>query len=320
MVFLLLYLALIRVFGWLALLPGRRSALMVLRHEVSVLRRQVRRPRPSWADRAILSALTQLLPRELRKHRIVTPATLLAWHRRLITKKWTYNRLGRLVAADIRGLAPSLAREPRGEASTHPGRTLRLGQRLGTGTSAASWPQPASVAPRRAGTTWPVFLRNGRPACWRGLLHLDAIGAKARAFVMEVATRTVQSQGDPAPTAAWTVQQTRNLLMDLANGRPPFRFLVRDRDAKYTEAFDAVFASEDVKIVKIPPRTPQANCYAERFVRSAREECTDRMLIYNQAHAIAVLNLRRAPAGTASLLPETAAVRAGVAGGGRRQC
>ena len=107
----------IRVFGWLVLL-GRSQAskdaeIMVLRHEVSVLRRQVTQPKPDWADRAVLAALARLLPAVLRAHRLVTPGTLLAWHRRLITRKWTYpNRPGRPRASqEIRNLVLRLARE-----------------------------------------------------------------------------------------------------------------------------------------------------------------------------------------------------------------
>ena len=106
-----------RVFGWLVLL-GRGQAskdaeIMVLRHEVMVLRRQVARPRPDWADRAILAALTRLLPAALRGSRLVTPGTLLAWHRRLLTRKWTYpSRPGRPgTCQEIRDLVLRLAGE-----------------------------------------------------------------------------------------------------------------------------------------------------------------------------------------------------------------
>jgi len=275
----------------------------VLRHQLAVLRRQVPRARYTPADRMLLAALARLLPRQRWTAFLVTPSTLLRWHRELVARRWTYPR----TRDDRPGLDPAIVEVVLRLARENPrwGYLRIVGEcrTLGIQVSASSVRRilrrhRLGPAPRRGGPSWTQFLR----AQASGLLASDFFTIETVGltrlyvlFVVEVQRRRVHLAGITAhPTGAWVSQQARNLLMDLDQRVHQFRYLIRDRDAKFTTAFDAVFAAAGVEVVKAPPRAPQANAFAERWVRTVRSDCLDWTLVWNerQLHRVLTKYLR----------------------------
>jgi putative transposase len=298
----LVYLMLIRVLSWLALRARSDTAkdveILVLRHEVAVLRRSNCRSTLTWLDRAMLSALSRPLPAPLRQLRLVSPRTLPRWHAHLVTRRWTHprRRPGRPpTAPPIRALVLRMAREnPRWGYRRIQGELVGLGHAVAASTVCTILKNAGlNPAPRRSGPTWRQFLSAQAHAILAvDFAHVDTVFLR-RLYILVVVEherRRVHLAGITAhPTGDWVTQQARNLLMDLSDHAERFRFLIRDRDSKFTAAFDAVFAGADIRIIRTPVQAPRANAIAERFIGTLRRECLDHRLITGPRHLAAVL-------------------------------
>ena len=300
----LAYLALCRSIQLLGLLARGDAAkdleLLVLRHQLTVLRRQTPRPRLEPADRALLAAVSRVLPRARWSCFFVTPGTLLRWHRRLIAASWTYPHrpTGRPpLNPEVQQLIVRLAKQnPRWGYQRIKGELLRLGVRVSaTAIRTTLRRHGLDPAPRRQSSTWTAFLRQqgaGIVAC--DFFTVDTVWLHRLyvLFFIELDNRRVHLGGVTAnPDGGWVTQQARNLLLALGEQGRQLRFLVRDHDAKFSRSFDDVFCSEGAQVLMTPVRAPKANAYAERWVRTVRAECLDWLLIVGRGHLERILRV-----------------------------
>jgi putative transposase len=279
---------------------SKDAELLVLRHQNAVLRRQISRVRYQSADRIWLAALSRLIPSSRWCEVFaVTPATLLAWHRRLVTRKWNYanrRRPGRpSMAAVIRKLVIRIATDnPTWGHRRVQGELVKLGHPIAASTV---WQilHDAGIdpAPRRTGPTWKQFLTTqARGILAADFVHVDTMLLRRiyALIVIEHGTRRVHLAGITAhPDGAWTTQAARNFLMDLGQRAASVKFLIRDRAGQFTAAFDAVFKADGIRILASPPQAPRANAVCERMIGTLRRELFDRLLIVDEHHLRRVL-------------------------------
>ncbi len=305
--------------------------ILVLRQQLRILQRtQVHAPRPSRGEKLTLAVLTTKLKAVATGARcpwrpsllLFTPETVLRWHRELVRRKWTFRQrraAGRpRVSAEVEELILRLAREnPRWGYSRIHSELGKLGHTIGRSTVRDVLKRhqvPPAPQRQQRGSTWRSFLTHHSQqilACDFFTVETAFLQTLYVFFFIELGTRRVHLAGCTAhPTAAWVVQQARQMSWPIQDGDLPVRFLIRDRDAKFVPGFDTVFRSEGVEIVRTPFRAPNANAYAERWVRSAREECLDHLLIFGERHRQRVLrdyvsffNLRRPHQGLGQQCP-----------------
>ena len=269
----------------------REVELLVLRHQLKVLSRRTRRPPFRRRDRMLLAAASRLLPRDRWRAFVVTPRTLLRWHRELIRRKWTYRRRrpGRpgLDPETVELILRMAKENSRWGYLRIRGELLKLGVRVSaTAIRTVLRRHGLGPAPRRGGPSWSEFLRSQA----HGILAFDFftvetawLGTLYVLFAIELGCRRVHVLGATRnPHSAWVVQQARNLAME--ERLRDIRFVIRDRDSKFSGPFDEVFRTESARVIKTPIRAPRANAFAERWVRTARRECLDHLLILGRRH------------------------------------
>jgi putative transposase len=244
---------------------------LVLRHEVAILRRQVKRPVYRMTDRRLLAAASRILPRERWRAFLVHPETIMRGHRRLVAHKWrrSHRRPGRpALDPEIRRLIVRLAKEnPRWAYLRIKGELQGLGIRV-SATTIAMLLRSHGIAPApRRGPTWSQFRRaqaSGIIACDFFTVETAFLRTLYVLFFLEIGTRRVcVTVSTSSPDSAFVTQQARNLAMSLSAEGSTTKFLIRDRDAKFSRSFDDVFASEGIRVVRTPIRAPNANAFAK---------------------------------------------------------